>query len=179
MRQCLPDLVESYLGAIFVDSEFNYKEIERFFDVHMRWYFEDMSIYDTFANCHPTVNHCSPFLRPVLAHTESMQTHLSNLLTLSFGCNNYRLMSDELPSIIEGSAVRIIAVVMIHDQIIAEGTASSSKYAKLKASSNALAMLEGLAPFEYRIQYRCDCSEEKRGHDVEGGSLAEAFGSAV
>ena len=69
MRQCLPDIMESYLGAIFVDSEFNYKEIERFFDAHVRWYFEDMSIYDTFANCHPTVSHRSHLSPSVLART--------------------------------------------------------------------------------------------------------------
>ena len=55
-RKCLPDIVESYIGAIFVDSKFDYKEVERFFEAHVRWYFEDMSIYDTFANCHPTVS---------------------------------------------------------------------------------------------------------------------------
>ncbi len=48
-------MVEAYLGAIFVDSEFNYSEIERFFNNHIRWFFEDMSVYDTFANNHPVV----------------------------------------------------------------------------------------------------------------------------
>lgn len=54
--QCLSDILEAYIGAIFVDSEFNFGEVERFFDAHIRWYFEDMSIYDTFANNHPTVS---------------------------------------------------------------------------------------------------------------------------
>lgn len=53
--KCLSDVLEAYIGAIFVDSEFNFTEIERFFDTHIRWFFEDMSIYDTFANNHPTV----------------------------------------------------------------------------------------------------------------------------
>lgn len=53
--QCLPDVIEAYIGAVFVDAEFNYKEVERFFDAHIRWFFEDMTIYDTFANNHPTV----------------------------------------------------------------------------------------------------------------------------
>ena len=47
---------------MFVDSEYNYGEVERFFDKHIRKYFEDMSIYDTFANKHPTVSstsHCA------------------------------------------------------------------------------------------------------------------------
>lgn len=48
--------MESYIGALFVDSEFNYGEVERFFNEHIKWFFEDMSIYDTYANNHPTVN---------------------------------------------------------------------------------------------------------------------------
>lgn len=54
--KCLADIIESYLGAVFVDSEFCFAEIERFFDDHIRWFFEDMSIYDTFANNHPVVS---------------------------------------------------------------------------------------------------------------------------
>ncbi|KAH0556704.1 hypothetical protein GP486_005507 [Trichoglossum hirsutum] len=53
--KALPDVVEAYIGAIFVDSEFDYGEVERFFDTHIKRYFEDMSIYDSFANNHPTV----------------------------------------------------------------------------------------------------------------------------
>jgi endoribonuclease Dicer len=165
--QCLPDIVESYIGAIFVDSKFNFAEVERFFETHIRHYFEDMSIYDTFANCHPT-------------------TYLHNLLTLSFGCNNYRLLSSELPtdaSVINAAAPQIIAVVMIHDKIIEEGVAGSSKYAKLKASSHALELLTGLAPFEYRQMYGCDCAQKKRdeeaGEEAEEGVVAERVGSAI
>lgn len=53
--QALSDIVEAFIGAIFVDSEYNYAEVERFFDQHVKWFFEDMKIYDTFANNHPTV----------------------------------------------------------------------------------------------------------------------------
>ena len=55
-RKALSDIVESYIGAIFVDSEFDFKQVERFFDDHIRWFFEDMSIYDSFANNHPVVS---------------------------------------------------------------------------------------------------------------------------
>jgi dsRNA-specific ribonuclease len=48
-------MVEAYLGAIFVDSEFNFSVAEDFFTRYLQRYFEDMSIYDTFANKHPTV----------------------------------------------------------------------------------------------------------------------------
>lgn len=106
------------------------------------------------------------------------QTYLSNLLTLTLGCTNYRVMSEELPTL-EGSATRIIAVVMVHNQVIAEGISSSSKYAKVKASSNALELLKGLAPFEYRLQYRCDCTDPKVDNIPEIQPLEEIVGSAI
>lgn len=56
-------MVEAYIGAVFVDSEFDYLEVERFFKKHIEWFFEDMSIYDTFANNHPTV--CRPQFRTI------------------------------------------------------------------------------------------------------------------
>ena len=88
-------------------------------------------------------------------------------------------MSDELPSIIESAPVRIISVVMVHDQIIAEGIATSSKYAKLKASSHALEMLTGLAPFEYRLQYHCDCCDSKAEDGSATQPLDGMVGSAI
>lgn len=48
-------MLEAYLGAIFVDSGFDFKVIEAFFEKHVMFFFQDMSIYDTFANRHPTV----------------------------------------------------------------------------------------------------------------------------
>lgn len=48
-------MVEAYLGAVFVDSDFNFEVVEAFYRQHIKPYFEDMSIYDTFANKHPTV----------------------------------------------------------------------------------------------------------------------------
>ena len=107
------------------------------------------------------------------------QTHFHNLLTLSFGCTDYRIMSGPLPSY-DGSPERTIAAVMIHDQIIADGQASSGKNAKLKAAKDALHQLQGIAPFEYRLQYRCDCVEKKEREDMEEGgggrSSAENMG---
>ena len=49
-------MVESYLGAVFVDSEYDYRQIERFFELHIKRFFVDMRIYDSFANNHPVVS---------------------------------------------------------------------------------------------------------------------------
>lgn len=68
-------------------------------------------------------------------------------------------MAGEVPQLDPATKV-IAAAVMVHDEVIAEGTAVSSKYAKLKAASNALELLRGLAPFEFRAKYGCDCKAE-------------------
>ena len=107
------------------------------------------------------------------------QTYLHNLMTLSFGCSDYRLMASEVPSIVPGGPVTSIAALMVHNEIVAEGQASSGKNAKVKASSNALKKLQGLAPFEYRAQYHCNCDGQVKdwvGKDGDGVGMA---GSAI
>ena len=85
-------------------------------------------------------------------------------------------MSGEIPPIEPGGTPRSIAGLMVHDEIIAEGQASSGKNAKVKASVEALKLLRGLAPFEFRKVYGCDCQGEEKdwvgkdGKDgIEGG----------
>ncbi|KAH0556703.1 hypothetical protein GP486_005506, partial [Trichoglossum hirsutum] len=71
-----------------------------------------------------------------------------------------------MPSADGTTASQVIAAVMVHDEVIAEGHSSSGRYAKLRASTNALELLKGLAPFEYRAKFGCDCAEE-RGDEEE------------
>lgn len=56
--KAMADMVEAYIGAIFIDSNFEYQVVQDFFDKFVKVYFEDMTIYDTFANKHPTVSAC-------------------------------------------------------------------------------------------------------------------------
>ncbi len=100
-------------------------------------------------------------------------------MTLSFGCADYRLMADEIPSMVPGGPVTSIAGVMIHGEVVAEGQASSGKNAKVKASSNALKMLQGLAPFEFRQQYHCNCDGEQKDWVGKEGKGVGMVGSAI
>lgn len=66
-------------------------------------------------------------------------------------------MANELPASAPSSVGLIIAVVMIHDEIITNATASSGKNAKVKASEKAIRLLDGLLPFEFRRRFGCNC----------------------
>ncbi|RAK79873.1 putative RNA helicase/RNAse III [Aspergillus fijiensis CBS 313.89] len=148
--KCLPDMVEAYLGAIFVDSSFDFEVVEDFFRRFIQPYFEDMAIYDTFANKHPT-------------------TFLHNRLGNEYGCLNYCLKAGELPGA-DGTQASVLAAVFVHDVVIAEGMSSSSRYAKVKASERALAALGGMTRLEFRKKYNCDCRVVCDAADQEIGT---------
>ena len=135
--KALSDLVESYIGAVIVDSEFDYAEAESFFEKHILWFFEDMEIYDNFANKHPT-------------------TFLHKKLT-EYGCLNYKLMCSDQP---EGPvAVRITAGVVVHEQVLATAESSGARYAKVRASQKCLQILESMSLAEFREKFHCNCRD--------------------
>ena len=137
----LSDLVESYLGAVIVDSGFDYEQAERFFEEHIFWFFEDMTLYDSYANKHPT-------------------TFLHKKLT-EYGCMDYKLLCSDQP---EGPvAVRITAGVVIHNGVVATAESSSARYAKVRASHNCLRLLDGLSIQDFREKYGCNCREAAGG----------------
>ncbi|KAH8681172.1 RNase3 domain-containing protein [Xylariales sp. PMI_506] len=142
--KCLPDLVEAYIGALYVDSGFDYGQVERFFLVHILPYFEDMHLYDTFANKHPV-------------------TFLSNRLSLEFGCARWRVMVNELQTdhnVGADGEANVVAAVLIHGAVHASGVATSGRYAKIAAAKDCIGLLEGLSTDEFKEKYRCDCRPE-------------------
>ncbi|KAI0432759.1 hypothetical protein F5Y09DRAFT_353064 [Xylaria sp. FL1042] len=120
----LPDIVEAYIGAIFVDSEFDYEEVQRFFDTHILPYFEDMHLYDTYANNHPV-------------------TLLSHVLGTEFHCNRWRIMYSETDDEDrEFAATQVAAAVVIHGAVRESAYAGSGGYAKSKAAQKLLNKLK-------------------------------------
>ena len=54
--------------------------------------------------------------------------------------------------------------VMIHDsEPIGVWRAKSARYANINAAMKAVEELEGLAPYEFRAKFGCDCREEVAG----------------
>lgn len=64
-----------------------------------------------------------------------------------------------MPSV-DGTPVRVLAAVIVHNEVIAKGMTSSGRTAKVKASEKAVELLEGLEIFEFRKKYGCDCRPE-------------------
>ncbi len=176
--------------------------------MHIKWYFEDMSIYDTYANNHPTVGLDTSFLSiyysnlfekacqwlmfhwlfwegnydsPRLPHLKGfadlrhkyffrLQTFLTNLLFNHLSCTNFRILAREIPPLTPSAAPQVLAAVVLHDTVIAEGQAASGKNAKVRASANALKLLQTHTPASFRRQYGCNCrADGLAGAPVAGG----------
>jgi endoribonuclease Dicer len=158
--KCLSDVVESYIGAIFVDSGFDFSIVQRFFDVHMMPFFEDMTMYDTFASNHPT-------------------TKLQTLLAVELGCQDFKLMAQEVPQDWPGGKPRVVAGLMIHDNIVSYEVRESGGYAKVACSKSALSLLEGLFRVDFRRVYGCNCKEKNVDDGIGAQEAAENIGTAI
>ncbi|KAI1325782.1 hypothetical protein F5Y16DRAFT_411279 [Xylariaceae sp. FL0255] len=148
--KALPDIVESYMGALFVDSEYDYSEVQRFFHKHIRPYFEDITLYDTFANNHPV-------------------TLLSSILSTEFHCTRWRVFVDETDD--EDGTIadkKVIAAIMIHGVVRESASADSGRYARPKAAQKLLKTLQQMDRDEFRKKFNCTCETKKGGvYDVE------------
>lgn len=154
--KCLADVVEAYVAAMFVDSEFDFGVVQRFFDMHIKRYFEDMTLpaYESFASSHPV-------------------TRLGKLLSIDLGCREWCMGAVETPSVIPGVDSQIVAMVSIHGKVVFDGVGRSGRYARPRAAGAALEALEGLVRYQYRQRYGCDCEDDMEGDGDESKSVAE------
>ncbi|PNH70821.1 hypothetical protein VD0001_g6733 [Verticillium dahliae] len=145
----LSDVVEAYIGAIFVDSGYDYGQVQAFFEKHIRPFFADMALYDSFASSHPV-------------------TTLARMMQQDFGCQDWRLLLSELPpSCEDGGAAAItetevICGFMVHGRILLHAKSSSGRYAKVGAAKRAVEKLMGLGNDKevFRTDFGCDCDCE-------------------
>jgi endoribonuclease Dicer len=86
---------------------------------------------------------------------------------------NYFLKAGEIPSV-DGAPTIVLAAVLVHNTVLATGTASSGRYAKIKASETALAVLEGLHASEFRDHYQCDCMRVEQDDTLANGAIGSA-----
>lgn len=148
--KCLADLVEAYVGAVFVDSRYDYGQVQAFFDAHVLPYFRDMTVYDTFANKHPV-------------------TFCSNLLGQTFRCNGWGVQVQEV-QVTEGEgfvtgATKVVAGFLVHGQVIGHGVSESGRCSKIYAAKEALKKLQSMSVSEFRDEFKCSCIPEEAATD--------------
>lgn len=145
--KCLSDIVEAYIGAMFIDSGFNYGEVQRFFDTHIAPFFEDLTIFDSYAKDHPI-------------------TRLVQFLQVDRGCRDFEIHTTEFP-VDPGLRKKYISMVMIHDEVIADDLAVSVRYGKPRVASKAMRLIENLRPQDFRKRFGCTCRPDE--HEMENG----------
>jgi endoribonuclease Dicer len=138
--KCMADVVEAYVGAIFIDSNFDYNEVQRFFDAHIQPHFADMSLYDGYAGNHPC-------------------TYLHHLLAQTYGCQQYRIIAKQVPMVNGLDQKGVMLAVMIHNEVFAHDMGNSVRYGRVRVAKMALEKLEGLAPYEFRARFNCECTK--------------------
>ncbi len=153
------DVLEAYIGAVFVDSGYDYYgAVLPFFERHVVPYFEDVTLYDTFANKHPV-------------------TFAVNLLSQRFGCCEWRAVVQETPDNTGDGCVtfatKVAAGFLVHGRVIGHGLAESSRYARIAAAKQALAKLENLSVESFHVLTGCDCRDE-----AESGEKGPKTGAA-
>jgi endoribonuclease Dicer len=135
--KCLADVVEAYVGAMFVDSEFDFSVVQKFFDMHIKAFFTDVSLYDDFGT-----------------------NKLTRLLKVNFGCKEWGMATRNSPSLIPGARDNVIAMVQIHYRVYFDAHGISARYARQRVSRRAVEKLEGLPQYEFKKLYGCDCEDD-------------------
>ncbi|KAK3903921.1 dicer-like protein 1 [Staphylotrichum tortipilum] len=165
--KCLPDVVEAYVGAVFVDSGYDFGRVREFFGTHVRPFFEDMRLYDAFAKQHPV-------------------TFLAEMLKKKMRCVEWRLLVKELPPATglesEMGTPQVVCAVRVHGITMAHAVTASSRYGKIAAAKKATKMLQGIDLGEFRRVYGCGCVLKDEGEEggqegqQEGGGRGELEG---
>jgi endoribonuclease Dicer len=146
-------LVEAYVGAVFIDSGFDMKEIERFFELQILPFFRDITLYDNYAGNQSLVSESFEL------RTNSFEVDLQTQLA-KFSCTGLYLAHQALPEFLEKKRCTV-AVVMIHKELFAKGTSLSPHSAKVMACRKAVLRINLEVNEEldtFRKLVGCDCS---------------------
>ncbi|KAL8371967.1 hypothetical protein RB595_001670 [Gaeumannomyces hyphopodioides] len=152
--KCLPDVLEAYVGALFVDAGYDYGVVEAFWARHVQPWFADMAAYDTYSAHHPV-------------------TYLNSILVHRLGCTHHRLLVREIADTASGEgivtgATKVVAACLVHGEVHCHAASASGRYAKLAVAKKAIAMFGTMDQAEFRRLTGCDCKPGQDGA-VAGG----------
>ena len=147
--KALADIAEALIGAIFVDSKYDYAAVESFSARHVLPSFADMTPYDTFATKHPV-------------------SMLSHRLQNDLGCFRFRFQIATTPCAIEEGAkalteTDVVCAFMIHGRVVYSERGKSGRYVKVRVAKQGLQLLAGLDIADFAPEYGCTCQRDQ-GH---------------
>lgn len=155
--KCIPDVLEAFIGAIFVDSGYDFSRVQLFWNQFVRPYFSNMLTYDTFANKHPV-------------------TLATQFIYATFGCHAYGLHAEEMPvtddiGVLTGHN-KVVAAILIHGQVVDGAVRESGRYAKTAAARKALNKLKEMTRQKFIEAYDCDCRPHEGFVDIAESATA-------
>ncbi|KAF4583142.1 Dicer-like protein 1 [Ophiocordyceps camponoti-floridani] len=120
--KALSDMVEALVGAMFIDSRYDYAVVTRFVDRAIVPYFDDMSRLE--AHLHPV-------------------TQLSQRLQSELGCRDWRLCVSTVPAAVARGAAAmtdedVVCALVVHGTVVESATARTGREAKAVAAERAL-----------------------------------------
>ncbi|KAG6013044.1 hypothetical protein E4U43_007513 [Claviceps pusilla] len=142
--KALSDVLEAVVGAMFVDSGYNYQVVQDFFDQFIRPYFEDMAPYDTYA-------------------AGNAVTVLTKLMQDVFQCRSWRLCVAAVPCGSETGAAalteeNVVCAMMVHGKAVDSQIRGNGREAKIGVAARVLRQVQGMDRDTFRGRMGCDCA---------------------
>ncbi|KAG5920406.1 hypothetical protein E4U61_007929 [Claviceps capensis] len=140
----LSDVLEAVVGAIFVDSKYNYQVVQDFFDKCILPYFRDMSLYDMYA-------------------AGNAVTVLTKLMQDVFTCRSWRLCVANVPSSSKTGAAalteeNVVCAMMVHGRVVESQIRANGREAKVGVATNILQQVQSMDKETFRRMMGCDCA---------------------
>ncbi|KAG5926849.1 hypothetical protein E4U42_002900 [Claviceps africana] len=142
--KALSDVLEAVIGAMFVDSRYNYQVVQDFFDKSIRPYFEDMSRYDTCAAGHAV-------------------TVLTRRMQHDFQCRSWRLCVAAVACGSETGASamtdeNVVCAMMVHGKVVDSQIRANGRAAKMGVATRVLQQVRNMDKDAFQARTGCDCA---------------------
>lgn len=145
----LADVAEALLGAMFVDSRYDYNVVRGFFQRFIQPHLDDVGSAEALGPGH-------------------VVTRAVHLLQRQHGCSKWRFCVSEVPcesrmglrALTDSDCV---CALLIHGDVRWHAKGGSGMEAKSKVAALALAELESLDRDVYRVKMKCDCDVSRHG----------------
>lgn len=141
----LADVMEALIGAMFVDSRFDYNVIRQFFHTVIEPHFKDIDQFHEFGRSRTV-------------------TEASHMLTNKFHCVKWRFCVSLIPASTENGIVALtendcVCALLIHEKVLWHAVGASGQEAKVEVARIALREMETMSLESFTEKMNCDCTD--------------------